>query len=153
MKGDTVAKKRRAVEPPALDDGYYWYRNFVNLTGGGHVGEWKLARIVRGRVQRVGSAAVIDRGCPYLRNALWVRAEPPSADAADATAITAVGRATRGDRAVATPDEDKVRRVAAEVVDVFVGLSDAMAAYYNRHADHRDDLVAVVARIMLKAVR
>ena len=148
-----MAKKRRAVEPPALDDGYYWYRNFVNLDGGGHVGEWKLARIISGLVQRPGTESVIDVACPYLRHALWVRAEPPATDAGDTTAITAVRQATRGDRAVATPDEDKVRRVAAEVVDVFVGLSDAMAAYYARRPDHRDDLVAVVARIMSKAVR
>jgi hypothetical protein len=73
-----------------------------------------------------------------------VPAEPPALPDLPATAIT-VRRASR--------DDDMVRRVAGEIVDVFVNLSDATAAYYRRHPEHLADLVAVVSRIMAKAVR
>lgn len=74
-----MGKKRNTNEPEGLPDGYYWFKNFVNLRGGGHVRRWKLAQVVGGRVRVVGSASELDQGCPYLRHALWVRAEPPDA--------------------------------------------------------------------------
>ena len=89
-----MGKKRRAVEPTSLEDGYYWFRNYINLRGGGHADEWQLARIVVGRVQRFGSAGIIDPDCPYLRRALWVRIEPPDAEIPSPTAI----RLGSGDR-------------------------------------------------------
>jgi hypothetical protein len=66
------------------------------------------------------------------------------------TAITP-GRGTiRGARAIAA-DAERVWRVAAEIVDVFVNLSDATAAYYARHPHHRDELVAAVCRLIRRA--
>lgn len=119
-------------ERGVLPDGFYWFRNFINLRGGGHVRRWKLAQVVGGRVRVVGSASELDQGCPYLRNALWVRAEPP----ADDRGVTVAGAA------------DRVRLVAGEIVDVFVGLSETTAAYYARHPLHREELVARIARLI-----
>ena len=61
-----VGKKRRAVEPIRLEDGDYWFRNFINLTGGRRVDEWTLDQIVAGKVRLAGSEAEIDVDCPYL---------------------------------------------------------------------------------------
>ena len=149
-----MAKKRRAVEPPALDDGYYWYRNFVNLDGGGHVGEWKLARIVRGRVQRVGSAAVIDRGCPYLRDALWVRAEPPATDMGDTTAICHATARRPANRAGQVEHDggggpgERVRIVAQGIVDAFLETHDSVGAHYRSRPDQKEELIAQIARLI-----
>lgn len=123
-----------AGEGAVLLDGFYWLRNFVNLRGGGHVRRWKIAEVIGGRVRVVGSASELDQGCPYLRHALWVRAEPPAED-------RGVNVAARADR---------TRLVAGEIVDVLVGLSDATTAYYARHPHDRDDLVAVVTRLISK---
>jgi len=127
-----VGTKRNTNEPEGLPDGYYWLKNFVNLRGGGHVRRWKLAEIVGGRVRVVGRASEPDQGCPYLRNAIWVRAEPPAAD----RGVTVAGAA------------DRVRLVAGEIVDLFVGLSETTAAYYARHPHHREELVARIAGLI-----
>ena len=72
-----MGRKRRAVEPVRLEDGHYWYRNFINLPGGGHVQDWKLAEIVGGKFRRIGVKAEWEQDCDYLLNALWVRIDPP----------------------------------------------------------------------------
>jgi hypothetical protein len=132
-EGDVgVGKTRSTNEPEALPDGYYWLKNFINLRGGGHVRRWKLAQVVGGRVRVVGSSSELDQGCPYLRHALWVRAEPP----ADDRGVTVAGAA------------DRVRLVAGEIVDLFVGLSETTAAYYARHPQHREELVARIAGLI-----
>lgn len=127
-----VGKKRNTNEPEALPDGCYWLKNFVNLRGGGHVRRWKLAQVVGGRVRVVGSSSELDQGCPYLRNALWVRAEPPTDDRGVTVAVAA----------------DRVRLVAVEIVDAFLRLSDATAVYYARHPHHRAELVAHIAGLI-----
>lgn len=139
----------RVVAP---EDGWWWYR-LPASTPDGYDRRWRIARVLRGAVQPHGSTAWYRLTASRFRDAEWRPAAPPVGDDPPATAITQVQRTTRGERAVATPNEDKVRRVAAEIVDVFVGMSDAMAVYYARHPDDRHDLVAAVTRIMLKAVR
>ena len=47
-------------------------------------------------------------------------------------------------------DDEHVRRVAGEIVDVFLNLSNSVAAYYNRHPDDRDELVIAVCRLIVK---
>ena len=92
-----VGRKRRAVERNVLPDGHYWYRNFINLRGGGHVDEWKLAQIVGGKFRRIGVKAEWEQDCEYLRNALWARIEPPS-EAGDTAAVRTGGKIRRDDR-------------------------------------------------------
>lgn len=58
-------------------DGYYWYRNWINLDGGGHVRDWKLAKVIGDKVQCFGTANLIPLDCPYLKNAIWEPATPP----------------------------------------------------------------------------
>lgn len=142
----------RRLHEPAPPDGWWWVR-LSPATPRGADRRWTVFRVLDGAVQPHGSVAWYSPTAEWLRDAEWVPAEPPVACNPPSTHFAAVRRTTRGERAVATPDEGKVRRVAAEVVDVFVGMSDAMAVYYARHSDDRDDLVAAVTRIMLKAVR
>lgn len=144
-------KKRVPVESPALEDGFYWFQNFINLDGGGHVDEWKLARINRGRVQRFGSEAVIDLGCPYLRHARWVKIEPPDTEAAPVTAIRhgVKGRSGRGlGRTGGSSSPERVRLVAEEIVSAFVAMHDSTAGYYARHPVHKEELIAQIARLI-----
>src|SRR5581483_4066620 len=86
---------RRNPARPDLPDGYYWLKNFINLRGGGHVGEWRLARVVGGRVQVLGPDAEFDLDCPYLEHARWVMIDPPDGDTAVRPA-TERTRRTRG---------------------------------------------------------
>ncbi|MBY0457103.1 MAG: hypothetical protein K2V38_07190 [Gemmataceae bacterium] len=130
-----MSHKSHGGEGHALPDGVYWFRNYVNLRGGGHVRRWKIAQVVGGRVRLAGSASELDQGCPYLRRALWVRAEPPAAD-----------RGTTVEAAA-----ERVRLVAEGIVDVFVTLSDATAAYYARHPHHRHELVDRIAGLIGRA--
>lgn len=133
--GYGVGHKSHTSAGADLPDGVYWFRNRVNLRGGGHVRRWKIAEVVGGRVRLVGSASDLDQGCPYLRRALWARAEPPAAG----SGTTVEGAAER------------VRLVAEGIVDVFVTLSDATAAYYARYPQHRDELVDRVAGLIGRA--
>jgi hypothetical protein len=111
-------------------------------------------RVLDGAVQPHGSVAWYSPTAAWLRDAEWVPAVPPAACDPPATAIAASVRTTRTRRATIRRDRDEqVGWVAAEIVDVLVGASDAMAAYYQRHPADRDDLVAVVTRLILKAVR
>ncbi len=126
-------------------DGFYWFRNWINLPGGGHVGEWKLARVVRGQVQVFGSDAWLDPACPYLRDALWVRAEPPAN-------VTAVRRATAWVDPSGGAVSERVRAVAEKIVDAFLAASRPLADYYAHRPDHRAELVAGIAR-QIGAVR
>ena len=86
-----MGEKRGTDEPPILEDGWYWFRNFINLRGGGHVDVWKLARVIGGKVERFGSDALLDQNCEYLRHSMWVRIDPPDADA-NAVCLLAAGR-------------------------------------------------------------
>ncbi len=147
-----MEKERVPVEPPALEDGYYWFRNWINLRGGGHVDRWKLARVTGGRVQRLGSEALIDQDCPYLRHALWVRIEPPHTDA-NAVCLLTDGRRRKRGHVLMTQDDnraasERVRKVAEGIVDAFVAMHDSTVGYYARHPDHKEELVARVARLI-----
>lgn len=147
-----MEKKREPVEPPALDDGYYWYRNWISLRGGGHVDEWKLARVIGGKVQRLGSEALIDQDCPYLRHSMWVRVEPPNADA-NALCLLTAGRRRKDSPALVTVDDtrpasERVRAVAEGIVDAFVAMHDSTAGYYARNPHHKKELVALIVRLI-----
>jgi hypothetical protein len=109
-----------------------------------------MCRVLNGAVQPHGTSAWYIPTADWLRDAEWVPAEPPGGCGPPATAITRGRGTTRRVRAVA-PDAERVRRVAAEIVDVFVNLSDATAAYYARHPDDRDELVAAVCRLIRRA--
>lgn len=52
-------------------DGYYWFRNWINLDGGGLVDEWKMAKIEGGLVLLVGSNTRMPPDAPYLKRAVW----------------------------------------------------------------------------------
>lgn len=132
-------KERVQAEPPALDDGYYWFRNWINLRGGGHVGVWKMACVVGGKVQRFGSEALLDQTCPYLRHALWVRAEPPDTDA-KAIQLATEGRSRAG--------FERVWAAAEEIVDALLDVSPAAVAFYRDRPVMKADLVAEVVRVI-----
>ena len=149
-----MARKRKAVESPALPDGHYWFKNFINLRGGGHVDVWKMARVVGGKVWRVGSGAEWEQDCGYLRNAVWVRIDPPHAEGGDsgatslATQVRPCHRIARASR----DDEDRltqrIRIVAEGVVDAFIETHDSTAVYYARQPEKREELVAQIARLI-----
>ena len=146
--------RRRAVEPPALPDGYYWYRPFVNLTGGGHVDAWKLAQAEAGRVRLIGSGAERDQDCEYLRDALWVRIDPPRVEGGD-TAVTPTEAGVRPGRRAARDDRDGEHRLrqrtlvlAEGIVDAFTETHDSTIVYYARHPEKRTELVARIARLI-----
>lgn len=147
-----MEKKRVPVETPALEDGYYFYRNWINLRGGGHVDVWKLARIVGGKVQRLGSDGLIDQDCPYLRHSMWVRIETPDTDA-NAVCLLTDGRQRNRGSALVTQDNnraasERVRKVAEGIVDAFLALHDSTAGYYARRPGHKEELVAQIARLI-----
>ncbi|MBY0459281.1 MAG: hypothetical protein K2V38_18280 [Gemmataceae bacterium] len=130
--------------------GWWWVR-LSSATPRGADLQWKVYRVLDGAIQPPGSVVWYSPSAKWLRGAEWVPAELPPACGSLPTAITTSGTPTWS-----TPpavDHEKVRRVAAEIVDAFVGLSDQMAAYYKRHPDHRDDIVAVVDRLIVKATR
>lgn len=131
------------LHEPAPPDGWWWVR-LSPSTPRGADRRWTACRVLDGAVQPHGTSAWYSPSAKWLRGAEWVPAEPPAHSDPPATAIT-VRRVAR--------DDETVRRVAGEIVDVFVNLSDATAAYYRRHPEHLADLVAVVSRIMTKAVR
>ena len=148
-----MTKRRKAIESPALPDGYYWFRNFINLRGGGHVDVWKMARVVGGLVWRVGSEAEWQQDCDYLRDAVWVRIDPPHVDAGDAA--TPTGTAVRPSHRVARAsrdDEDRlaqrIRVVADGIVDAFTETHGSTAAYYARQPEKMEELVAQIARLI-----
>lgn len=131
---------RRAAIPAS---GWWWVR-LSPATPRGADRQWKVYRVLDGSIQPPGSSVWYSPSAKWLRGAEWVPAEPPAACGSHSTAITEVRRVA---------GDDVVRRVAGEVVEVFVNLSDPVAAYYHRHPEHLADLVAVVTRIMVKAVR
>jgi len=147
-----VGKRRVLAEPPALEDGYYWFRNWINLRDGGHVEEWKLARVIGGKVQRLGSDSLIDLGCPYLRHSIWVRIEPPHAEANAVCLLTDVRRRKRGSVLVTQDDNraasERVRKVAEGIVDAFLAMHDSTAGYYARNPHHKEELIVRVARLI-----
>lgn len=147
-----MEKRRVPVEPPALEDGFYWFRNWINLRGGGHVDVWKLARVVGGRVQRFGSEALIDQDCPYLRHSMWVRIETPGTDANAVCLLTDGRRQNRGSAPVAPGGDraasERVRKVAEGIVDAFVAMHDSTAGHYARRPDHKEELIVRVARLI-----
>lgn len=149
-----VGKKRRAVEPGRLDDGHYWFKNFINLPGGGYVDEWKMAQIVGGKVRLIGITVAWDQDCEYLRNALWVRVEPPHVEGSDGEAVRVETRVRPSRRAARDNRDDehrlreRVRFVAEGIVDAFNETHDSTAAYYARHPEKRTELVAQIARLI-----
>jgi len=147
-----VGKRRVPVEPPALEDGYYWFRNFINLRGGCHVDLWKLARVIGGKVQRFGSDALLDQNCEYLRHALWMRIEPPH-DEANAVCLLTDGRRRKRGTVLVTQAKnraasERVRKVAEGIVDAFLAMHDSTAGYYARNPDHKEELVAHITRLI-----
>jgi hypothetical protein len=152
MRGDAVDNMRVPVEPPALEDGYYWFRNWINLRGGCHVDRWKLARVVGGMVQRFGSDALIDQDCPYLRHSMWVRIESPHTDA-NAVCLLTDGRGQKRGSVLVTQDNnravsERVRMVAEGIVDAFLAMHDSTVGYYARNPHHKEELVAQIARLI-----
>ena len=104
-------------------------------------------------VWRVGSEAEWEQGCDYLRNALWVRAEPPALDAEEATAIRPAALRRPGKRAGrAEHDEagssDRVRIVAQGIVEAFLETHESVGAHYRSRPDHKAELVAQIARLI-----
>ncbi len=149
-----MAKRRKAFESPALPDGYYWFRNFINLRVGGHVSEWKFARVVGGKVWRVGSGAEWEQDCGYSRDAVWVRIDPPHVEGGDSGA-TSLGTRVRPSHRVARASRDgedrltqRIRIVAEGVVDAFTQTHDSTAAYYARRPEERSELVAQIERLI-----
>lgn len=132
----------RRLHEPAPPDGWWWVR-LSPATPRGSDRQWKVYRVLNGAVQPHGSAAWYTPTAKWLRDAEWVPAEPPTNSALPAAPITEVRRVA---------GDDKVKRVAGEIVDVFLELSLPVAAYYGQHPDHRDELVAAVCRLIVKAV-
>lgn len=59
-------------------DGYYWYRIYINLPGGGNVDQWKLGKVIGRHFQCWGTVNLIPLDCPYLKRAIWSGpVEPP----------------------------------------------------------------------------
>ena len=134
---------------PAPANGWWWVR-LSPATPRGADRRWMIARVLDGAVQPHGTSAWYSPTAEWLRGAEWVPVDPPPDDLTGHVIVTD-GTVRRG--LVAVEHGEQVRRVAAEVVDVFVGASDGLAAYYYRHPEHRDELVAVVTRLILKAAR
>ena len=148
-----MAKRRKAFEPPALPDGYYWFCNFTNLSGGGHVDAWKMAQAVAGKVRLIGSGAEWEQDCEYFRNAVWVRIDPPHVEAGD-TATPTETAVRRGNRVARVSGDDRhrlrqrIRIVADGIVDAFTETHDSTAAYYDRRPEERGELVAQIERLI-----
>ncbi len=135
----------RAATPAS---GWWWVR-LSPATPRGADRQWKVYRVLDGAVQPPGTLAWYTPSAKWLRGAEWVPVEPPGVCGSNPTAITASVTPSR--RTPPAVDHEKVRRVAAEIAEAFVSLSDQMAAYYHKRPGHRDDLVAVVIRLILKA--
>lgn len=151
-----MGRKRRSVDPGRLPDGHYWFRNFLDLRGGGHVDEWRMAEVVGGKVRQIGVAAEWEQDCEYLRHAIWVRAEPPPVEGSDSGAVRVDTGVRRGNR-IARANGDDERRLtqrilvlAEGIVDAFVETHDSTAVYYDRHPEKRTELVAQIARLITK---
>ena len=151
-----VGKKRRAVEREVLPDGHYWYRNVIDLPGGGYVDAWKMAEIVGGKFRQIGVTAEWEQDCDFLRNALWVRVEPPPVEGSDSGAVR-VETGVRPSRRAARDNRDdehrlreRVRFVAEGIVDAFIESHDSTIVYYARKPEKRTELVAQIARLIMK---
>ena len=149
-----MGRKRKSAERTVLPDGHYWYKDFLNLPGGGHGEEWKLAQIVGGKFRQIGLNAEWEQDCGYLRNALWVRIDPPPSQAGDTAAICTGGKIRRDDRVarVSRDDEPRLRErtliVAEGIVEAFSETHDTTAVYYARHPEKRKELVAQITRLI-----
>ena len=133
----------RRLHEPAPPDGWWWVR-LSPATPRGAERQWKVYRVLNGAVQPHGSVAWYTPTAKWLRDAEWVPAEPPCIHDLPAAATTEARRVVR--------DDERVRRVAGEIVDVFLDLSNAASAYYQSHPDDRDELVAAVCRLIVKAM-
>lgn len=151
---NAVGKKRRAAEREVFPDGHYWYRNWINLDGGGHVDEWKMAEIVGGKVKLIGVTAEWEQHCDFLRNALWVRIDPPPTELGETTGTPTETEVRRGNRVapVSRDDEhrlrERVRFLAEGIVDAFIETHDSTIVYYARYPEKRKELVAQIARLI-----
>ena len=111
--------------------------------------------LFRSKVWRVGSGAEWGQDCEYLRDAVWVRIDPPHVEAGDTATPTdiAVRRGHRVAR-VGGDDDRRVRQriltVAEGIVDAFTETHDSTAAYYARQPEKREELVAQIARLIRK---
>lgn len=123
-------KKPRPPEPPALEDGsYYWFRNFIHLHQGGYHYEWKIARVEAGRVQPLGMKP-LDPACRYLQHAIWHGPiEPPPLDEPPSTALALHqggnrrGQRNRSQEEAADCTDAKrhamrIRRLAGDIVEM-----------------------------------
>lgn len=151
-----MGKKGRAAGQAVLPDGHYWFRNFLDLRGGGHVDEWRMAEVVGGKVRQVGVTAEWEQDCDYLRHAVWVRVEPPQVEGGDSgvvcvdTGVRPSRRAARDNRDDEHRLEERVRFVAEGIVDAFIETHDSAIVYYARHPEKRSELVAQIARLITK---
>ena len=139
-----------------LPDGYYWFKDFLNLPGGGYGREWKLAQIAGGKFRQVGVAAEWQQDCDYLRDALWVKLVPPQPEAGDTTAIRTASELRRDERARRAAREEvyrtrqRVRFVAEGIVEAFIETHDSTVLHYARNPEKRTELVAQIARLIRK---
>ena len=69
-RDDAMRKKPRPPEPPALADGWYWFKNFIFLKSGGYNHEWRIARVEGGKIMPLGFKP-LDPTDRYFRHALW----------------------------------------------------------------------------------
>ena len=96
---------------------------------------------------------MIDAACPYLRDALWVKAEPPALDAGEATAIRPATARRAGKRAGRVVDDEagsseRVRVVAQGIVEAFLGTHEQVVAHYRSRPDQEEELIAQIARLI-----
>lgn len=151
-----MGRKRRSVDPGRLPDGHYWFRNFLDLRGGGHVDVWKMAEVVGGKVRLIGMTAEWEQDCDFLRHAIWVRAEPPPVEGGVGGAVRVDTGVRQGNR-IAPANRDDERRLtrrilalAEGIVDAFIETHDSTAVYYACHPEKRSELVAQIARLIRK---
>jgi len=83
---------------------------------------------------------------------MWVRVEPPDADA-NAVCLLTNGSRRKRVSALVVADSDRaaserVRKVAEGIVDAFLAMHDSTAGYYARRPDHKGELVAQIARLI-----
>lgn len=136
-----MTRTRTAAGPPPRPGGWYFVRPSGPVPGRTDH-RWTVVRVTRGGVRPHGTSRWYAPTAPFLRDAEWVRINPPGDGS-----TTAVGR-RRPTRAAAGPC---VQEVAAGIVDAFVAPHRATAAYYDRHPAAREELVALVARLIHSA--
>ncbi len=153
-------KRQPSHRPPALADGWWWYRNFIPLRGGAHNYEWRIARVEGGKVKPFGMTAFLEPDHRYLRHALWHGPiEPPPLDppAEAALALDRTGRRPkqaeeRGDGSNEGPESEKLLAVARRITTAFVETSGDLRAVYAEAPDKLEEVIQQVATLIRAAI-